>query len=63
MSSDTPVKRSGILRHLCALLGELWSFARTHKVWWILPVVIILLLMAALLVSVSSVSPFIYTLF
>ncbi len=50
-------------RHLSTLLGELWRFARANKAWWIVPVVVVLLLIAALLVSVSAVSPFIYSLF
>jgi len=52
-----------IFRHLGTLLGELWAFAKANKAWWILPVVIVLLLIAALLVSVSTFSPFIYSLF
>lgn len=49
--------------HLAALFGELWCFARTNKVWWILPVAVILLALAFVLVSVSTISPFIYSLF
>lgn len=51
------------LHHLGRLLAELWAFARENKAWWIVPVVLVLLVMAALLVTVSGVSPFIYTLF
>lgn len=51
------------LRSLARLLSELWSFAREHKAWWIVPVVIILLLVALIVVSVSTISPFIYSLF
>ncbi|HVZ64679.1 MAG TPA: DUF5989 family protein [Lacunisphaera sp.] len=51
------------LRNLARLLRELWAFARQHKAWWIVPIVIILLLVALLVVSVSSISPFIYSLF
>lgn len=56
-------RRPGFLRHLGGLLSEIWSFARANKAWWIVPVVLILLLIAGLLVSVSAVSPFIYSLF
>lgn len=51
------------LRNLGRLLRELWAFARQHKAWWIVPIVLILLLVALLVVSVSSISPFIYSLF
>ncbi|HTL68749.1 MAG TPA: DUF5989 family protein [Lacunisphaera sp.] len=51
------------LRNLGRLLRELWAFARQHKAWWIVPIVVILLLVALLVVSVSSISPFIYSLF
>ncbi len=51
------------LRNLARLLRELWVFAREHKAWWIVPMVIILLLVAFLIVGVSTISPFIYSLF
>ncbi len=51
------------LKNLFRLLRELWAFAREHKAWWIIPVVGILLLAALLIVGVSTVSPFIYSLF
>lgn len=51
------------LRSLARLLRELWSFARENKTWWIVPVVLLLLLAALLIVSVSAISPFIYSLF
>ena len=51
------------LRSLSRLLRELFAFARENKAWWILPVVIVLLLVALLIVSVSAISPFIYSLF
>ena len=51
------------LRNLFRLLSELWAFARANKKWWIIPVVILLLLVAVFVVSVSTISPFIYSLF
>jgi hypothetical protein len=51
------------LRNLSRLLRELWAFAREHKAWWIVPLVLLLLLVALLVVSVSTISPFIYSLF
>jgi hypothetical protein len=49
--------------HLARFLRELWSFARAHKAWWIVPIVLLLLLLTVLVVSVSTISPFIYSLF
>ncbi|HYP16682.1 MAG TPA: DUF5989 family protein [Opitutus sp.] len=51
------------LRSLARFLRELWAFAREHKAWWLVPVVLILLLVGLLIVSVSAISPFIYSLF
>lgn len=48
---------------LTRLFRELWAFAREHKAWWIIPVVVVLLLVALIVVSVSAISPFIYSLF
>ena len=51
------------LKNLLRLLKELWSFARAHKAWWIVPLVLLLLLVSLLIVGVSTISPFIYSLF
>lgn len=51
------------LRSLGRLLRELWAFARENKAWWIVPVVLVLLAVGLLIVSVSAISPFIYSLF
>lgn len=51
------------LRSLSRLLRELFGFAREHKAWWIVPVVLVLLIVALVVVSVSTISPFIYSLF
>jgi hypothetical protein len=48
---------------LSRLLRELWAFARENKAWWMIPVVFVLLIVGVLIVTVSSVSPFIYSLF
>lgn len=57
----SPLQRK--LKSVANLTLELFAFARAHKAWWILPVMAILLLLALVVVSVSAVSPFIYTLF
>jgi hypothetical protein len=51
------------LRSLSRLLRELFGFAREHKAWWIVPIVLVLLIVALVVVSVSTISPFIYSLF
>lgn len=51
------------LRSLSRFLVELFTFAREHKAWWLVPIVVLLLLVGFLIVSVSTVSPFVYTLF
>ena len=51
------------LRHLGRLFGELASFARHHKAWWLVPLVAMMLLLAVLIVAGQTVAPFIYTLF
>jgi competence protein ComGC len=46
-------------------LKELFSFLKTRKKFWMLPLIIVLLILAVLIVltSVSALAPFIYTLF
>ena len=46
------------------LLGELFSFLRHNKKWWLLPIVIVLLAFGLLLLlGTTGAAPFIYTLF
>lgn len=51
------------LRNLARFVRELFGFAREHKAWWIIPVVAVLLLVAVFIVTISTISPFIYSLF
>ncbi len=46
-------------------LGELWSFMRERKKFWLLPIILCLVLLGGLIVMTSgtAVAPFIYTLF
>ena len=48
-----------------SLIGELWSFMKVRKKWWLLPLLIMFLLVAALIIfgQSSAISPFIYSLF
>ena len=47
------------------LLGDLWSFMRERKKFWLAPLIIVMLLLGGLIVLAqgSVVAPFIYTLF
>jgi hypothetical protein len=51
------------LKNLMRLARELFGFARENKAWWIVPVVGVLLVVALFIVAVSTISPFIYSLF
>ena len=56
--------RSYADHHRGNLLVEFWEFARCHKKWWILPIVVVLLVLGVLvLLSGTAAAPFIYTLF
>jgi len=48
-----------------AFLIELWSFLKTRKKFWLLPVLVMMVLFGGLIVlsQGSAVAPFIYTLF
>jgi hypothetical protein len=44
------------------ILAEFWDFLIHNKKWWITPIIVVLLLMGVLiLLSGTSVAPFIYT--
>ena len=46
------------------LISEFWGFLMQTKKFWLLPLIIVMLILATLLVlTSSSVAPFIYTLF
>ena len=48
-----------------SICGELWSFMRIRKKWWLGPIILVMLLVGALLVFAqgSALAPFIYTIF
>ena len=48
-----------------SIIGELWSFMKVRKKWWLGPIVTMLVLLGALifLTQGSAVAPFIYTIF
>lgn len=45
------------------LFGEFVRFARAHKVYWIVPLMLVLGMTSLLIVAGQSAAPFIYTLF
>jgi uncharacterized membrane protein YjdF len=46
-------------------LKDLWGYMKTHKKFWLAPIILVLLVIGALLVFTqgSAIAPFIYTLF
>jgi hypothetical protein len=53
----------GKLKYSGKLLKQFWKFARAHKAYWIIPMILLLGLIALLIISSQAASPFIYTLF
>ena len=48
-----------------SIFGELWSFMKVRKKWWLGPIVLTMLMLSVLIVLTegSAVAPFIYALF
>jgi hypothetical protein len=48
-----------------SFVGELWSYMRVRKKFWLAPILIMLLIFGGLLILAkgSAVAPFIYTIF
>ena len=48
-----------------SIFGELWSFMKVRKKWWLGPIILTMILLSALIVLTqgSAVAPFIYALF
>lgn len=46
-------------------LKDLWGYMKSHKKFWLAPIILVLLVIGALLVFTqgSALAPFIYTLF
>lgn len=46
-------------------LSDLFGFAKKHKKFWVIPIILMLLLFSVLIIFAegSAISPFIYTLF
>ena len=52
-------------REKFGIIGELWSFMRVRKKWWLGPIVLAIALCGALIVlsQGTALAPFVYTLF
>ena len=48
-----------------SIFGELWSFMRTRKKWWLGPIIVVLVFLSLVIVLTegSALAPFIYSLF
>ena len=48
-----------------SFLKEMWSFLRSRKKFWLVPILVMMVLFGTLLIlaQTSAVAPFIYTLF
>ncbi|HEU0008873.1 MAG TPA: DUF5989 family protein [Verrucomicrobiae bacterium] len=48
-----------------SIIKEFWTFLRSNKKWWLMPVVFFLLVLGAILVAAkgSVLAPFIYSLY
>jgi hypothetical protein len=63
-----PAPQNDFARHAekksVGILGEMWSFLRHNKKWWMTPIILVLLLLGVLVVlGGTGMAPFIYTLF
>jgi uncharacterized protein DUF5989 len=48
-----------------SIISELWTYMRTRKKFWMLPIFVMMFLLGGLLIlaKTSAIAPFIYTLF
>ena len=46
-------------------IGQLWTFLRERKKWWLMPIVFFLILLGGLIILTkgSALAPFIYAIF
>jgi len=58
-------RSSGGVWSRLSIFGELWSFMKIRKKWWLGPIVFTILLLSVLIVLTegSAAAPFIYALF
>jgi hypothetical protein len=50
---------------MVSLVKELWSYMKTRKKFWLLPILVMMALLGGLLIATkgSVIAPFIYTIF
>ena len=50
---------------MISVFNDLWGYMKTHKKFWLAPIILVLLLLGGLLIFAqgSAIAPFIYTLF
>ena len=62
--NKTEFEKAAVEQRRENLLTELWAFLKQNKKWWLIPILVVLLLFGLLIVlSGTSLAPFIYTLF
>jgi drug/metabolite transporter superfamily protein YnfA len=60
----TEFERAASVHSRGGFLIELWTFLKSNKKWWLLPIVIVFIILATLVfLSSTGLAPFIYTLF
>ena len=61
---ETEFEKAGVKQTGGGLVGEIWFFLRSHRNYWLLPILLALLLLGLVMVlSTTAAAPFIYTLF
>ena len=64
MKADNDFETTAKAQAEKSFLGELWSFVRNRKKYWLIPIIVVLLLLGVLVfLSGTAAAPFIYTLF
>ena len=53
----------GRLKYAGSLLRDVVAFARQHKAYWIVPLLLVIALVCVLVFTSQATAPFIYTLF
>ena len=60
----TEFEKAAAEPHRGGLLADLWGFFKQNRKWWLIPILLLLLVFGLLIIlSGTSLAPFIYTLF
>jgi len=59
------MKRKWRLIRRFTIFKEIWYLARKKKKWWLVPLIILIIALAIVIIlaQISSIAPFIYTIF